>query len=145
MENSKSTRWVIGHKITPVQVSGDYDMVIGQTPAHVPGPPPHYHRDYNEVFLVTEGEMEFVVDGEVRTVRAGESVDLPPDTFHTFSNKSDQPCTWINIHSPKGFYDFFKDMGIPENEEDAMVKSVDEAVIRKVMQVAVQYDMHIRV
>jgi len=144
MKNTNNTCWVIGHRISPVQVSGDYDMVIGQTPANVPGPPPHYHSGYNEVFLVLEGEMEFVVEGEVRTVRAGESVDLPPDTIHTFSNKSDQGCKWVNIHSPKGFSAFFKAVGIPEAEEDAMVRSVDDAVIQKVMRVAAQYDMHIK-
>jgi mannose-6-phosphate isomerase-like protein (cupin superfamily) len=143
MKNN-TTRWVLGHKISPVSVSGEYDMVIGETPAQVPGPPPHYHKGYNEVFLVIEGEMEFMVDGEVKIVKAGESVDLPPNTLHTFGNTSAANCKWVNIHSPKGFTSFFADMGIPEDEQDAMARSVDESVIQKVMQVAAQYDMHIR-
>lgn len=143
MKNN-TTRWVLGHKISPVEVSGEYDMVIGETPAQVPGPPPHYHNGYNEVFLVIEGEMEFMVDGEVKIVKAGESVDLPPNTLHTFGNKSAANCKWVNIHSPKGFSSFFTDMGIPEEEQDAMTRSVDESVIQKVMQVAAQYDMHIK-
>ncbi len=137
-------RWVLGHEITPVEVTGDYDMVLGNTPAKVPGPPPHYHSGYNEVFLVIEGEMEFVIEGELKTVRSGESVDLPPNTLHTFSNASDEACKWINIHSPKGFLSFFKDVGVPEDEEDAVAKSIDESVIQKVMQTAAQYDMHIK-
>ena len=142
--SNNNIRWVIGHRISPVHVSGDYDMVIGQTPAQVPGPPPHYHEGYNEVFLVVEGEMEFMVNGEVKVVRAGESVDLPPNTLHTFGNKSDSECKWINIHSPKGFADFFNDVGIPEGEDDAMVKSIDQSVIQKVIQVAASHDMHIK-
>ena len=112
---SNTTRWVLGHKISPVFVSGEYDMVIGETPAQVPGPPPHYHKEYNEVFLVIEGEMEFMVDGEVKIVKAGESVDLPPNKLHTFGNKSAANCKWVNIHSPKGFSSFFNDMGIPDD------------------------------
>ena len=139
----KNTLWVLGHRISPVEVTGDYDMVIGQTPAQVPGPPPHTHQGYHEVFLVVEGEMEFMVKGEVKTVRAGESVNLAPGTVHTFSNKSDVECKWVNIHSPSGFSAFFNDVGIPEGETDAMAKSVHESVIHKVIQVAADHDMHI--
>ena len=143
-EMNNDVRWVLGHKISPVEVSGEYDMVVGQTPAQVPGPPPHTHSGYNEVFLVIEGEMEFMVAGELRTVKAGESVDLPPGTLHTFQNKSNEDCKWINIHSPKGFAEFFENVGVLENEQDAMAKSVDESLIQKVIQVAADYDMHIQ-
>lgn len=140
----KNTCWVLGHKIFPIQVSGDYDMVIGHTPAHIPGPPPHYHSSYNEVFLVIEGEMEFVVAGDLRTIRAGESIDLPPNTIHTFNNTSDTTCKWVNIHSPKGFSAFFEEVGIPDEEQEAIEKSVHESTIQKVMEVAAQFDMHIK-
>jgi mannose-6-phosphate isomerase-like protein (cupin superfamily) len=137
-------RWVLGHKIMPQQVSGDYDLVTGETPAHTPGPPPHLHKTYHEVFLVTEGEMEFVVNGEPKSVRAGESVNLSPNSVHTFSNNSDNPCKWVNIHSPKGFLSFFEDMGVSESEVDAHGKSVDGQLIQKVMETAAQYDMIIK-
>ena len=68
----------------------------------------------------------------------------PPDVVHTFKNTGPSPCKWINIHSPKGFLSFFEDMGIPENDPEAMKKSVDESIINKVMQTAVDYDMHIK-
>ena len=139
------TNWVVGHRISPLEVSGNYDMVLGHTPAQVPGPPPHYHNGYNEVFLVTRGEMVFVINGQAKTVRAGESVDLPPGTLHTFSNKSDEPCEWVNIHSPKGFSAFFKDLGIPDNQQNAMARSVDDEVIQRLMRVAADYDMHIKI
>ena len=128
----------------PQQATGDYDLVIGETPAHTQGPPPHRHETYHEVFLVTEGEMEFVVDGEPKSVKAGESVNLSPNSVHTFSNNSDSPCKWVNIHSPKGFLSFFEDMGIPESEVDAPSKSVDGQLIQKVVQTAAQYDMIIK-
>jgi mannose-6-phosphate isomerase-like protein (cupin superfamily) len=142
MKNTKA-RWVLGHLISPKAVSGNYDMVLGETPANVPGPPPHYHTGYNEVFLVVEGEMEFMVNGETRTIKAGESVDLPPNTLHTFGNRSNGTCKWVNIHSPKGFLSFFEDVGVQEDESDAMTKSIEGSVIQKVMQTAADYDMHI--
>lgn len=138
---NKSTKWVIGHQITPKETTGDYDLVIGETPAHVPGPPPHYHNNYSEVFLVVEGEMDFVINGEPRKVVAGESVDLPPGTLHTFGNNSDATCKWVNIHSPKGFMQFFDQMGVSTEEDKAFEKSIDDQLIQKVIQHASEFDM----
>lgn len=143
--NNRLSKYVLGHKITPMEVSGDYDLVLGETPAHVPGPPPHNHLNLDEVFLVTEGEMEFIIDGSPSIVKAGQSVNLPKGTVHTFRNASDAKCTWVNIHSPKGFLSFFEDLGIPVEEQESMKRSVDEAVIEKVMQTAANYDMHIKI
>ncbi|TWO32288.1 cupin domain-containing protein [Seonamhaeicola sediminis] len=96
---SNNTKWVLGHKITPHESSGDFDLMVAETPAKVQGPPPHLHNSLKESFLIIEGEMEFFVNGEITILKAGESMDIPPNTLHTFSNKSDKPCKWINIHS----------------------------------------------
>jgi mannose-6-phosphate isomerase-like protein (cupin superfamily) len=141
---NKDSKFVLGHKITPLKVSGNYDLVLGETPAHVSGPPPHSHLGLEEVFLVTEGEMEFVIDGTTRTLKAGESLDLPRGTVHTFRNISNTKCCWVNIHSPKGFLSFFEDIGISTNEEDAIRRSVDQSIIDRVMATAANYDMHIK-
>ncbi len=143
MTNSNS-KWVLGHLVTPYDTTGDYDLLFGESPGNVAGPPPHTHSTYDEVFMVIEGEMEFVVDGKPITVGAGESVDIPTQTVHTFSNKSSQPCKWINIHSPKGFRDFFEEMGVSDQEDQAMEKSVSPELIQKVVQAAEKYDMRIK-
>jgi mannose-6-phosphate isomerase-like protein (cupin superfamily) len=136
--------WVLGHKINPIEVSGNYDMVIGETAPNVPGPPPHFHAKTNELFMVLEGEMEFIIDGNPITVNKGESVDLPPNSVHTFKNDGNIACQWVNIHSPKGFLSFFEDMGVAQDESDAFQKSVSDDIIQKVMKEAVLYDMHIK-
>lgn len=142
--NSNNTRWVLGHKVTPYDTSGDYDLMMAETPPKVQGPPPHLHNSFKESFLIIEGEMEFFVNGDTMVVKAGESVDIPPKTLHTFANKSDQPCKWINIHSPKGFRDFFEQMGIPEDEENAVEKSIAPEIIQKVISTAPEFDMIIK-
>lgn len=135
----------MGHKITPVPVTGNYDMVIGETPSGVAGPPPHFHSKLHEMFLVIEGEMEFVVDGKHQTLKAGDSLDLPANAIHTFRNISESPCRWVNVHSPKGFLSFFVDMGVSNEEENAMNKSVDKSLIDTLISKAADYDMHIRI
>ena len=89
--------------------------------------------------------MEFYVNGNTKVVKAGESVDIPPKTLHTFANKSDKLCKWVNIHSPKGFRNFFEEMGIPENEANAAEKSLDSGIINQVMATASEFDMIIKV
>lgn len=143
MENT-ITKWVLGHKVALHNTSGDYDLAYGETPAGVQGPPPHSHAHLTESFLITEGEMEFFVAGEVKVVRAGETVNLPENTIHTFSNKSNKPCKWVNIHSPKGFRRFFEIMGIEADIENAQNKSISEAIINEVIGTAKDYDMHIQ-
>ncbi|WP_367390598.1 cupin domain-containing protein [Lewinella sp. LCG006] len=140
----KEELWVLGHKISPIEVSGNYDMVIGETPGNVPGPPPHIHNGFTELFLVIEGEMEFMVNGVTQVVKQGESVNLPVGALHTFSNSSSSSCKWINVHSPKGFLSFFQEMGIPTTKEEAMKKSIDKSIIDKVIAEAANYDMHIQ-
>ncbi|NNE13633.1 MAG: cupin domain-containing protein [Saprospiraceae bacterium] len=140
-----NSKYVLGHKITPVEVSGNYDLVLGETSSQVPGPPPHNHLKLDEVFIVIKGEMEFIINGKVKIAKAGDSIDLPRETIHTFRNASDSTCTWINIHSPKGFMNFFNDMGIPIDQDDAMKKSIDKSIIDRVMLTAKNYDMHIKI
>ncbi|TBX65161.1 cupin domain-containing protein [Flavobacterium silvisoli] len=141
--NQKITRWVLGHKVTPLDASGDYDIMIGETPAKVQGPPPHLHHSYHESFYLLEGEMEFLVAGELVQAKAGDFVNLPPNTLHSFNNTTEKACKWINIHSPKGFSAFFETLGVPENESDAQEKSVSPEIIQQVIATAADYDMFI--
>ena len=136
--------WVLGHKVSPQKISANYDLAIGESQPEVPGPPPHHHSKFHESFYVIEGEMDFIIDGELRKVKAGESVDLPPYTLHTFKNPGTSVCKWVNIHSPRGFGEFFQQYGIPENEKNAAKKSVSAEIIQQVLHTAPEYDMQIQ-
>ena len=132
---------VLGHIITPVDTSGKYDMIIIDTPAGMQGPPPHHHNTYAELFHVIEGEAQFMKDGKTFTVKAGETVDLPPGTLHTFSNVSENPLKMINIHSPKGFLNYLKSVSVPADTENAISASLQEELIGKVIASAEENDM----
>ncbi|HKJ48534.1 MAG TPA: cupin domain-containing protein [Christiangramia sp.] len=141
--NKELNIWVLGHKVSPQNLSANYDMAIGESLPDVPGPPPHHHEKYHESFYIMEGEMDFVINGEPKKIKKGESVDIPPGTLHTFKNSGTSNCKWVNIHSPKGFSEFFTEYGIPENENDAMQKSVSPEIIQEVLKTAPDYDMKI--
>lgn len=136
--------WITGHKLISHDSSGDFDIAVLESPVGVPGPPPHHHTSYNEMFLVLEGEMEFIVDGKKTNLGPGDSIDLKVNTTHTFKNVGDSACKFVNIHSPKGFSAFFKDMGISANEENAQERSTSKEQINKLIENAERYDMHIQ-
>ena len=136
-----NTFWVLGHRVTTTVSTGNYDLVQIETPAHTPGPPPHVHQKYTEFFLVTEGEVEFLLNGERKVLKAGASVDIPPGSAHTYRNNSDQPCKMINIHSPKGFMDFFRTIGISAIDPHAQESSLAPESIQKVTGMAGQFDI----
>lgn len=140
MENFTS-KWVLGHHITTHPTSGNYDLAKGKTPPYTKGPPPHSHKILHEVFLIIEGKMDFVVQGKKRTLSSGEMVDLPPNAIHTFINPYDQPCTWVNIHSPKGFMQFFNKIGIEDSHPNAQELSKQADKIQQVMELSKEMDM----
>lgn len=41
-----NTKWVLGHKVTPHDTTGNYDLMFAETPAGVQGPPPHVHNSF---------------------------------------------------------------------------------------------------
>lgn len=82
---------------------------------HVPvggGPPPHRH-DFEESFILLDGELQATFRGEKRTVRAGETVNIPANAPHQFQNVSSKPVRMLCICSPAGNDEFFKQLGTP--------------------------------
>ena len=82
---------------------------------HIPpggGPGPHRH-DFEETFILQEGEVEATFRGKKSTVRAGETLHIPANAPHQFHNSSGQPVRLLCLCSPAGQEDFFRDIGVP--------------------------------
>jgi len=82
---------------------------------HIPpggGPGPHRH-DFEETFVLLEGEIEVTFRGERSTVRKGDTVNIPANAPHQFHNASSMPARTICICSPAGQKKFFLEVGVP--------------------------------
>jgi len=82
---------------------------------HVPpggGPGPHRH-DFEETFVVLEGELEATFRGEEHVLHAGETVNIPANAPHRFHNASAGPVRMICICAPAGNDAFFREVGVP--------------------------------
>jgi quercetin dioxygenase-like cupin family protein len=80
---------------------------------HVPacgGPNPHRH-EFEEMFYLLEGEVELTFRGETRTVKAGETVNIPANAPHFFKNRSGATTRMLCMCTPAGQEDFFREMG----------------------------------
>jgi uncharacterized cupin superfamily protein len=60
---------------------------------HVPpggGLPPHRH-DFEEMLTVLDGEVRVTFRGKTLVARAGETINVPANAPHSFTNASDTP------------------------------------------------------
>jgi mannose-6-phosphate isomerase-like protein (cupin superfamily) len=60
----------------------------------------HTHP-YEEIFIVQEGVVTFVVGTETLTVTGGHVVIVPPETPHKFTNTGTTPLRQLSIHPSK--------------------------------------------
>jgi quercetin dioxygenase-like cupin family protein len=112
---------------------------------HVPpggGPPPHRH-DFEEMFTVLDGEVELTFRGERMVARAGETVNVPANAPHAFTNASGQPARLLCMCSPSGQENFFLEVGQPVATRTEPPPELDEAAkaafIAKSQALAPQY------
>jgi quercetin dioxygenase-like cupin family protein len=106
------------------------------------GPPPHRH-DFEETFVLLDGELEATVRGQKSTVRAGQTVHIPASAPHQFHNISLKPVRMLCICSPGGQDEFFKSIGVPVAGRTTLPPKLDgeqqAAFGKKVMELAPKY------
>ena len=64
-----------------------------------PGKGPGKHRHpYEETFIILNGEIEAVVDGETQILGSDTIAIIPAGTWHEFKNRSEKTVSMVNIH-----------------------------------------------
>ena len=72
--------------------------------------PLHLHTREDEYSFVLEGRMGALLGDDVVEAGPGDLVHKPRDQWHTFWNAGDEPCRILEIISPAGFEDFFREL-----------------------------------
>jgi len=88
------------------------------------GPPPHRH-DFEEMFSVLEGEIEVTFRGAKSVARAGETVNIPANAPHQFSNQTQRPARLLCLCAPAGLEEFFMAVGVPVASRTAPAPGLD--------------------
>jgi quercetin dioxygenase-like cupin family protein len=82
---------------------------------HVPpggGPPPHRH-DFEEMFTVLDGEVQVSFRDQKLIVRVGETINVPANAPHAFTNAGPAPTRLLCLCAPAGQDEFFALVGRP--------------------------------
>jgi quercetin dioxygenase-like cupin family protein len=136
---------VVGDTYTILVAGADTAGTYTLIDMHVPpggGPPPHRH-DFEEMFTLLEGELEFTFRGAPTLATAGETINVPANAPHVFRNASDQPARVLCLCSPAGQEQFFEEIGIPvahrTEAPPALDQAATDAFIAKAMLLAPKY------
>lgn len=84
--------------------------------------PLHRHLRDDETFLVLDGRVELVADGEEHVAHAGSTIFLPRHTVHGFVVAS-PTARFLTVHNPGGFDRFTNQVGSP-----AVLDAADETL-----------------
>jgi quercetin dioxygenase-like cupin family protein len=96
--------------VTDLTENKDYSLMKSEVPAGVIVPV-HSHHD-RETFVVLSGELEAFMEDSWKTVRAGETLDIPGNVKHAWRNSSGETVTLL-IVSTVNMGEFFNEIGRP--------------------------------
>lgn len=77
---------------------------------HALAAPLHYHHNEDEYSYVIKGTLGALLGDDVVTAEPGTWVVKPRRQWHTFWNAGDVPCEIIEIISPAGFENYFREV-----------------------------------
>ena len=97
--------------VSGAQTDGRYCLIDMLVPDGG-GPPAHRH-DFEEMFILLEGELEFTFRGKTQTVRAGSTVNIPANAPHVFKNRSGKTVHMLCMCTPAGQEELFLAVGFP--------------------------------
>jgi monoterpene epsilon-lactone hydrolase len=95
--------------LSGAETAGRYCLIDMNVP-HCGGPGPHRH-DFEEMFTLLEGEIDFTFRGQRQAVKAGMTVNIPANAPHFFTNRSGKASRMLCMCSPAGQEEFFLAIG----------------------------------
>jgi quercetin dioxygenase-like cupin family protein len=111
--------------VTGEQTAGRYCLTDMLVPSGG-GPPPHRH-DFEEMFTILDGEIEFTFRGGILSAGAGATVNIPANAPHSFKNKSNKAARLLCMCTPAGQDEFFLKVGDPVDSRSAPPPKLSDA------------------
>jgi mannose-6-phosphate isomerase-like protein (cupin superfamily) len=94
--------------IRNAMTGGVYSCVECAVAPRVMGPPPHLHKELDELMFVLEGTASVIVDGKEVQVQAGGWHLRPRMLTHTFWNAGDEPLRFVDMYFNQPFEAFLE-------------------------------------
>jgi quercetin dioxygenase-like cupin family protein len=93
------------------ETGGQFALVEHPLEPRALGAPLHRHTNEDEYSYVLEGRMGAQLGEEVVFAEPGDLVFKPRGQWHTFWNAADEPTRLLELISPPGFENYFREMG----------------------------------
>ncbi len=100
----------VGWKINGADSDGHFSVVHHPIAPFTLAAPLHRHQNEDEYSYVIEGTLGALLGDDVVEAGPGSWVYKPRNQWHTFWNAGDTPCRIIEVISPAGFEDYFRQM-----------------------------------
>jgi mannose-6-phosphate isomerase-like protein (cupin superfamily) len=104
--------------IDSTDTGGRLSVVEHTLPPHVLAAPLHYHTREDEYSYVLEGRLGALLGDQEVFAGPGDLVFKPRGQWHTFWNPGDTPTRVLELISPGGFEDLFRELGALGSEPD---------------------------
>jgi mannose-6-phosphate isomerase-like protein (cupin superfamily) len=106
-------------KIDGQESDGRFSVVHHPLEPHALAAPLHYHHREDEYSYVLDGKLGALLGDEVVIAEPGTWVFKPRGQWHTFWNAGDTPCHIIEVISPAGFEDYFREVAAAWGDAEA--------------------------
>ena len=97
-------------KVDGNQTGGRFSVVHHPIAPRALAAPLHYHHNEDELSYVVTGRLGALLGDDVVTAEAGTWVFKPRRQWHTFWNAGETPCEIIEVISPAGFEEYFREV-----------------------------------
>lgn len=106
-ETEQEAHYILGETLKPMLTNAMGSAIEIFDTRGIPGggPPPHKYF-WEEIYVVLTGEMDVVVDGKTKRLRAGEFAHVPANTAHAYTTIDD--THFLTIVSKGNASKFFK-------------------------------------
>jgi mannose-6-phosphate isomerase-like protein (cupin superfamily) len=68
------------------------------------GPTPHVHDDATEIAYLAQGQLEIEIGGSKRVYKAGDFIIMPPNKYHNYWFRGDEPVCFFVVVAPNHKY-----------------------------------------
>jgi mannose-6-phosphate isomerase-like protein (cupin superfamily) len=97
--------------IDSADTGGRLSVVEHTLPPHVLAGPLHHHSREDEYSYVLQGRLGALLGDQEVYAEAGDLVFKPRGQWHTFWNPGDAPTRILELITPAGFEDAFRELG----------------------------------
>ena len=109
-------------KIDGAGTGGRFSVVHHPIAPRALAAPLHYHHNEDEYSYVLEGTLGALLGDEVVTAGPGTGVFKPRGQWHTFWNAGDTPVHIVEVISPAGFEDYFREVARAWGDVEAFAR-----------------------